>query len=118
MEALLIEASFFRLFQKACFFKARINPQFNRPGKYKGGLVLRKKLYPYKNLSDSPASSTFSFNRLSNSNVEVLTIGNNKESTSEQHKLVILMIKFLQEGDYYLSLLTVVHSFCIRVQIT
>ena len=57
-------------------FKARINPQFNRAGNLKGVAAFKKEteLYPYKHRSKSPTSSTFSFNRLSNSNVKVLTI--------------------------------------------
>ena len=43
--------------------------------------------------------------------------GNNKESTSEQHRLDISMIKFLQKGDYYLSLMRVAHCFFVRVEI-
>ena len=76
----------------ACVFKARINPQFNRARNVKGVAAFNKQteLYPYKNWSKRPTSSTFSLNRLSNSNVKVLTIflkdcgvcGNNKESTS------------------------------------
>ena len=73
MEALLIEASSFRLFQMACVFKARINPQFNRAGNLKGVAGFKKQieLYPYKNWSKSPTSSTFSFNRLFNLNVKI-----------------------------------------------
>ena len=54
----------------ACVLKARINPQFHRPGNLKGVASLKKdmKLYPYNCRSKSPTSSTFSFNRLSNSN--------------------------------------------------
>ena len=57
-------------------FKARIKPQFNRPGNLKGvaGFKKEPELYLYKNRSKSPTSSTFSINRLSNSNVKVLTI--------------------------------------------
>ena len=71
-----MEASFFRLFHIASFFKARTNPQFNRAGNLIGvaGFKKQTKLYPYKNRSKSPTSLTFSFNRLSNSNVKVLTI--------------------------------------------
>ena len=36
MEALVIKASFFGLWEIACVFKARINPQFHRPGNLKG----------------------------------------------------------------------------------
>jgi len=35
VEAILIEASSFRFFQMACFFKAGINPEFNRAGNLK-----------------------------------------------------------------------------------
>ena len=43
-----MEASFFRLFQMACVFKARINPQFSRAGNLKGVACFKKqaKLYP------------------------------------------------------------------------
>ena len=60
----------------ACVFKARINPQFNRVGKPKGvaGFKKQTELYPYKHQRKSTTSLTFSFNRLSNSNVKVLTI--------------------------------------------
>ena len=44
MEALLTEAPSFRLFQMACVFKAKINPQFNRAGNLKGVAGLRNKL--------------------------------------------------------------------------
>ena len=76
MEALIIQASSFRLFQMACVLKARINPKFNRAGNLKevAGFKRENELYRYKNQSKSPTSSTFSFNRLHNSNVEVLTI--------------------------------------------
>ena len=76
MEALLINASSFHLFQMACVFKARINPQFNRAGNLKGvdGFKKQTELYPYKNRSTSPTLSTFRFNRLSNSNAKVFTI--------------------------------------------
>ena len=62
--------------QMASFFKARINRQFHRPGNLKGvaGFKILNKLYPYKCRSKSPTSSTFAFNRLSNSNVKVHTI--------------------------------------------
>ena len=55
----------------ACVFKARINPQFNRAGNPKGvaGFKKQTELYLYKHRSKSP-----SFNRLSNSNVKVVTI--------------------------------------------
>ena len=36
MEAILIQASSFGLCQMTCVFKARINPQFHRPGNVKG----------------------------------------------------------------------------------
>ena len=57
--------------------KGRFNPQFNRAGNPEGvaGFNMQTELYPYiKYRSKSPTSSTFSFNRLSNSNVQVLTI--------------------------------------------
>ena len=45
---------------------------FKRPGNLKGvnGFKKQTELYPYKCQSKSPTSSTFSFNRLSKSNVE------------------------------------------------
>ena len=57
----------------ACVFKARINPQFYRPGNLKGvaGFKILTELYPYKCRSKSATSSTFSFNRLSKGNVKV-----------------------------------------------
>ena len=60
----------------ACVIKARSYPQFNRAGNLKGvaGFKKQAELYPYKNWSKSPTSSTFSFTRLANSNVKVLTI--------------------------------------------
>ena len=56
--------------------KPRINPQFNRVGNLKGvaGFKKQLELYPYKNRSKSPTLSTLSFNRLYNSNVNVITI--------------------------------------------
>ena len=68
MEALLIEASSFRVFQMTFVFKARIKPQFNRAGNLKGvaGFKEQTGLHPYKHRSKSPASSTFSLNRLCN----------------------------------------------------
>jgi len=73
---LLIEAFFFGLCQMVYVFKARINPQFNRAGNLKGVAGFKKQieLDKYKNQSKSPTSSTLSFNRLSKSNVKVLTI--------------------------------------------
>ena len=127
MQALPIEASSFRLCQMACFFKARFNPQFNRASNLKGVTVFKKQteLYPYKNRSKSPTyqptvSIVFSTQKLKYLRFlkDCGVCGNNKESTSEQHMLVILMIKLLQKGDYYPSLLTVVHSFCMHVEIT
>ena len=41
----------------------------------------------------------------------------NEESTSWQHRLVSAMIKFLQEGNYYLLLMRVAHCFFSRVEI-
>ena len=56
----------------ACVFKARINPQFHRPGNLKGvaGFKLLTKLDPYKCRSKCPTTSAFSFNRLSKLNVK------------------------------------------------
>ena len=73
VEALLIQASSFGLCQMAWVLKARINPQFHRPGNLKGvaGFKIITELYPYICRSKSPTSSTFSFNRLSKSNVKV-----------------------------------------------
>ena len=73
MEALLIEASCFRLLEMACFSKARINPEFNRAGNIKGvpGFKKQTELYPYKYRSKSPTASTFRFNRLFKLNVKV-----------------------------------------------
>ena len=50
--------------------------KFNRPGNLKGvaGFKKQAELYPYKCRSKSPTSSTFTYNRLSKSNVKVLTI--------------------------------------------
>ena len=72
----LLEASSFRLCQMACVFKPRINPQVHRPGNLKrvAGFNNQTELYPYKYRSKSPTSSTFKFDRLSNSNVKVHTI--------------------------------------------
>ena len=54
-----------------CVIKTRINPPFSRAGNLKGVAAFEKEteLYPYKN-----RSKTFSFNRLSNSNVKAFTI--------------------------------------------
>ena len=69
---LLIQAVSFGLCQMACVFKARINPQFHRPGNLKevAGFKLLTELDPYKCRSKCPTTSTFSFNRLSKSNVK------------------------------------------------
>ena len=76
MNALVSEASSFGLCQVPCVLKARINPQFHRPGNLTrvAGLKKQTELYLYKCRSKSPTSSTFSFNRLSNSNVKVFAI--------------------------------------------
>ena len=44
--------------------------------------------------------------------------GKNKDSISYQNNLVISIIKFLQKGDYYLSLKRVAHCLFVRVEIT
>ena len=128
MEALPIEASSFHLCQMACFFKARFNPQFNRGGNLiKEWLSLRNKLnYTHTKIGakvhphQPTVSIVFSTQKLKYLRFlkDCGVCGNNKESTSEQHMLVILMIKLLQKGHYYPSLLTVVHSFCMRVEIS
>ena len=91
MEALLIEGSCFGLFQMACGFRARINPQFNCTGNFKrvAGFKKETELYPYKHRSKSPISSTFSFNRYPTQllnylrfNYDCGVCGSNKESTS------------------------------------
>ena len=48
---------------------------FKRPGNIKGvpGFIKQTELYPFKCESESPTSSTFTFNRLSNLNVNVFT---------------------------------------------
>ena len=72
-----MEASCFGLCQMASLLKQQlILTKFNRPGNLKGltGFKKQTELYPYKCRSKSPTSSTFIFNRFSNSNVEVLTI--------------------------------------------
>ena len=48
MEALLIEASSFGVCQMASVSKARINPQFHRPGNIKGvaGFKILTKIFP------------------------------------------------------------------------
>ena len=78
MEAFVIEASFSGLCQMACVLIARINSQFTKTGSgnFRGAAGLKKQtdLYLYKCRSKSQTSSTFSFNRLSNSNAKVLTI--------------------------------------------
>ena len=50
VEALLTQASCFSLCQMECVFKARINPQFHRPGNLKGVAAFKilTQLYPYK----------------------------------------------------------------------
>ena len=62
----------------ACVLKARANPQFNRTGdpKQVAGFKRQTELYPYKCERKSLISSTFEFgfDRLSNSNVKVITI--------------------------------------------
>ena len=95
MDALQLQALSYGLCQMACVLKERINPQFHRPGNLKGvaGFKILTELYPYKCRSKSPTSSTFCFNRLSNSNVKYLLFfkehdfcGKNKESTSYNSK--------------------------------
>ena len=44
--------------------------------------------------------------------------GKKNDITSLQHKLVISKIKFLQKGDYCLSLMRVGLCFFVRVEIT
>ena len=65
-----MEASSFRFFffKLRVFFKGTINPWFDCAGNLKGvaGVKKQTKLYPSKNCSKSPTSSTFSFNRPSN----------------------------------------------------
>ena len=60
----------------ACVLKEKINPHFHCPGNLKGvaGFKILTELHPYKCQRESVPSSTFSFNRLSNSNVKVLMI--------------------------------------------
>ena len=60
----------------ACVFKGIINPQFNHAGNLKrvAGFKKQTELHPYKYRSKSRTLSTMTFNRLSNSNVKVLTI--------------------------------------------
>ena len=68
--------TFGRFLQMAALKQQLILTKFNRPGNIKGvaGFKKQTELYPYKCRSKSPALSTFTFNRLSNSNVKVLTI--------------------------------------------
>ena len=63
-----------RVFSKQQLILAK----FNRPGYLKGvaGFKKQTKLYPYKCLSKSPTSSTFTFNGLSISNFKVITFSN------------------------------------------
>ena len=74
----LIEGSYFALCQMSCvFFKQQLNLTiFRRPGSLKGVACFKKQaeLNPCKSRSKSPTSSNLTFNRLSNSNVKVLTI--------------------------------------------
>ena len=76
MQAFLIKASSFGLCEMASVFKARMNPQSNRPGNLKGVAAFKNqaKLEPKKCRSESRTSYTFNFNRLSNTNATVLTI--------------------------------------------
>ena len=76
MEALLLQASSFGLCQMAYVLKEKINPQLNRAGYLKGvaGFKILTELYPYKCGIKSQTSSSFSFNRPSNSNVKIRTI--------------------------------------------
>ena len=76
MQAFLIKAFSFGLCEMASVFKARMNPQSNRPGNLKGVAGFKKKaeLYPEKCRSESRSSCSFNFNRLSNTNATVLTI--------------------------------------------
>ena len=76
VEALLIQASSFGLCEMASVFKARINPELHRPVNLKGvaGFKIVIELYRYKCRSRSHTTSTFSFNRLYKSNVQVHTI--------------------------------------------
>ena len=77
MEAFLIKASSFGFCEMACFFKARMNPHSNRPGNLQevAGFKNQAELEPKKCRSESRTSYTFNFNRLSNTNATVLTIG-------------------------------------------
>ena len=60
----------------ACVFKPRINPKFNRPCNFEGvaGFEKQTELPQYECRIKTQTSSTFGFNRLSNSNDKVLTI--------------------------------------------
>ena len=128
MEALLIEAYSFRLFQKwYIFYKAKSYPEFNHGGTLKEWLVLRSKL----NFSHTKIGGKVQPHQPSvlivyptqmlkylRFNCDCGVCGNNRESTSKQHKLVILMIKFLEKVDYYVSLPRVAHCFFMCVEIT
>ena len=58
----------------ACVFKPRINPKFNRLCNFEGvaGFEKQTELFQYECRIKIQTSSTFSFNRLSNSNDKVL----------------------------------------------
>ena len=60
----------------ACGFKATILTKFNRPCNFEGlaGFKKQTELPQYECRMKTQTSSTFGFNRLSNSNDKVLTI--------------------------------------------
>ena len=60
----------------ASVFKARINPQSNRPGNLKGvaGFKNQAELEPRKCRSESRTSYTFNFNRPSKTNATIVAI--------------------------------------------
>ena len=75
--ALLNKASFFALYEMACVFKARINPQSHRPCNLKGVALFfcfvlffkQTELYPGKCQNESQTSYTLNFKCLCNTNV-------------------------------------------------
>ena len=93
----------------ACVFKLRINPQFHRLGNLNEGLVLGRKLnYTHTNVKLKVQPHQLSVLIVFPTQMlkyvrffkEYGVCGKNKESTSYKNKLVILMIKFFQKGDY------------------
>ena len=94
-----------------CFLKQQLFlTVFERPGNLKGvaGFKKQTELYPYKRRSKNPTSSTFSFNRFSNSNVKVRTICGIVAFVVYHAAIVNKIVKWQQKQDTF-SILVNLH---------